>query len=250
MYQNDTTARILQTGNYLGLKFSDGWVFTHVLESERLDLKPWILLNDENEREPIPPNTSGTTDDEIRDEVNRRLVTPRDSEKDHIFQIAVGIGESRIQLYPQFGRDSTPNLAGGAEPGDPQVPLNGYDSPYNQPTERGEFFLINDMDDFALQAYNPTDEPLEGRISIHVNKFKYAVLEDRSTMKGFLQGQIPWKDHIMGLGSRNNDQIRAPGWFTERFGDNIFTTEEILSFEGGQNGSGRPNLPELSGGGN
>lgn len=250
MYDEYNNNRILQTGNYLGLKFSDGWVFLHVLESERIDLKPWILYNQNNEREAIPPRTAGSEDDEIKDEVNRHLVTPRDRERDQIFQLQVGIAEDRIQLYPQFGRDSNPNLVGGAEPGDPQVPVDGFDSPYNDPSERGEFFSLNDIDDFALQAYNPTDEPLEARISFHVNKFRYAVLEDRGMMRGFLQGQIPWKDHIMGLGASQNDQIRAPGWFTERFGDNIYTTEEILNYSGnGGSGMNTNRLPDVTGGG-
>ena len=115
----------------------------------------------------------------------------------------------------------------------------------------GEFFTLNDMDNFALQAFNPTSEPLEGRISIHVNKFKYAVLEDRGLMRGFLQGQVPWKDHIMGLGADSNDQLRAPGWFTERFGNNIYSTEEILSYQGSGGGTSSTNrLPDVRGGGN
>lgn len=250
MYDEYDNNRLLRTGDYVGLKFEQGWAFMHVLETETIDLKPWILLNEEEEREAIPPGEAGSRDDEIRDEVNRRLVSPRDSNKNQVFQIQVGIGEDRMQLYPTFGRDRAPNLTGGAEPGSPQVPVTGYDSPYNDPSKRGEFFKLNNLEDLALQAYNPTSEPLEARISVSVNKFTYAVLEDIDMMRGFLQGQIPWKSHTVGLGVRTNDQLKAPGWFMQRFGDEVLTTTEILESGNDVGTRAAGEVPDLQGGGN
>lgn len=220
--------RVLQVGNYVGLKFEEGWWFLHVLENEYIELKPWILMNEDNEREPIAPQTAGSPDDEIVDAVERQLVTPRSNEQNLVFQLMVGASPSRMQVYPIYGRDRRPNLVGGAEPGSPQVPISGYDSPYNNPSKFGEFFTVNGISDLQLQAYNPMDEPAEARISFGVNKFKYAVVDDINTMRGFIQGQAPWRSHVMGLGAQRNDQVRAPSWLMDNFGDAVMSTREIL----------------------
>lgn len=232
MQDENTNHRLLQTGNYAGLKFEDGWLFIHVLETEYIELKPWILMNQDEERAPIAPGEEGSPDDEIRDSVERRLITPDTNERNLIFQNFVGVAPSRMQIYPIYGRDGVPNLAGGAEPGKPQVPITGFDSPYNNPCSQAEFFTLEGISDLSLQAYNPMDEEAEARISFHVNKMKYAVIDDMEQMRGFLQGQIPWRAHTIGLGAQNNDQRRAPSWLTDKFGDVMYSTQEIL--ESGQ----------------
>lgn len=219
--------RQVETGNYVGLKFDDGWMFLNVLEVERIDLKPYVLYNEDNEREEIAPRTAGTTDDEIIDELGRQLVEPNDSAKELMFQVLVGVAPSRMQVYPMYGRNRAPNLRGGAEPGDPQVPLTGYDSPYNNPSLQGEFFTTNDMNTLQLQAYNPMDEPKEARLSMYVNKFRYTVVENVDLMRSFIDGQVPFRSHPMGLGAKNTDQLSTPGWIESRFGDVILTTREI-----------------------
>ena len=219
--------RQVETGNYVGLKFDDGWMFLNVLEVERIDLKPYVLYNEDNEREEIAPRTAGTTDDEIIDELGRQLVEPNDSAKELMFQVLVGVAPSRMQVYPMYGRSRAPNLRGGAEPGDPQVPLTGYDSPYNNPSLQGEFFTTNDMNTLQLQAYNPMDEPKEARLSMYVNKFRYSVVENVDLMRSFIDGQVPFRSHPMGLGAKNTDQLSTPGWIESRFGDVILTTREI-----------------------
>lgn len=244
MQDENPNHRLLQTGNYAGLKFEEGWFFIHVLETEFIELKPFILLNENNEREAIAPATAGTTDDEILDRVERELVTPRKNERNLIFQNFVGVAPSRVQLFPVFGRDRSPNLVGGSEPGNAQVPLNGYDSPYNNPSAQGELFTTEGMNDMKLQAYNPMEEETEVRVSFHVNKLKYAVIDDLNRMGGFLRGEIPWRSHSVGLGAQTNDQVRAPSWMLDKFGDAIYTTREILEDTSGGNGESSPQLGE------
>ena len=244
MQDENPNHRLLQTGNYAGLKFEEGWFFIHILETEYIELKPYILMNETNERDEIAPEMAGSADDEILDQVERQLVAPRRNERNLLFQNFVGVAPSRMQLYPVFGRDRSPNLVGGAEPGNPQVPLNGYDSPYNNPSVQGELFTAEGINDLKLQAYNPMDEAAEARVSFHVNKLKYAVIDDLSRMGGFLRGEIPWRSHAVGLGAQTNDQVRAPSWMLDKFGDAIYTTREILedTDNGGENQ--RPRLGE------
>lgn len=230
MHNQNQDGRLLRSGHYLGLKFEEGWFFAHVLETEVVELKPWILLNESDNREPISATTAGSTDDEIVNTAGRQLVEPDDDEKNLLFQLLVGVAPSRVQIFPQFGRDNAPNLNGGAEPGKPQVAFNGYDSPYNNPSEQGEIVTLTAMNDLALQAYNPMTEETEARVSFHVNKIEYAAVEDRSVMKAFLQGQVPFHDHSMGL-SVDSEQLGAPGWLNDKFGDLVLTTEEILNFQ-------------------
>lgn len=251
MQDENPRHRVLKTGNYAGLKFQEGWFFIHVLETEFIELKPWILLNENNNRAEIAGETAGSADDEVVDEVERHLVTPDSNEQNLVFQIMVGVAPSRMQLYPVFGRDRAPNLAGGAEPGDPQVPLSGEDSPYNNPSTQGEIFTVNGIGQLQLQAYNPMPEPAEARVSFHVNKMKYAVVDNVEVMADFIQGTRPFRDHSMGLGAQTNEQLRAPTWLMDRFGDVVMTTQEILEqaeTEGGQmNGSNvRDRLPDTN----
>lgn len=241
MHDYNFRNRLLKTGHYVGLKFQEGWFFAHVLETEYIELKPWILMNENDERDAIAGETAGSEDDEILDHVERQLVTPRDNEQNLIFQLFTGIAPSRMQIYPFFGRDRSPNLTGGATPESHQVPLSGYDSPYNNPTAQSELVTVNSMDDLALQAYNPMDEESEARVSFHVNKIHYAAVEDPNVMRGFIQGQIPFRDHPMGLAAQKNEQLRAPGWMKSRFGDLIKSTSEIIEESDGTaspNGSG------------
>lgn len=228
MQDENPNHRVLKTGHYAGLKFEEGWFFIHVLETEFVELKPWILLNENQNRDVIAANTAGSTDDEIVDEVERHLVTPRTNEQNLVFQLMVGVAPSRMRIYPLFGRDRSPNLTGGAEPGSPQVAFDGFDSPYNNPSTQAEFFTLNGTDQLQLQAFNPMSEPAEARVSFHVNKMKYAVIDDVGVMADFIQGRKTFRDHTMGLGSQTNEQLRAPGWLMDKFGDVVMTTQEIL----------------------
>lgn len=221
--------RLLESSNYLGLKFKQGWWFLQVLETEFIELKPWTLLNENGVRDAIAAQTAGSQDDEITDSRDRHYVVPRDDEQNLVFQVQYGIAPSRMQIYPFYGRDRAPNLRGTAEPGELQVPISGFDSPYNSPTQQSEFYTVNDMEFPSLQPYNPMDEPAEAKLSFHVNKLKYAVIEDIGTQRAFLQGQLPCRLFPMGLGAQERDQIRAPQWLTDAFGTSVRETETILN---------------------
>lgn len=243
MRDNNRGPNFLGTGDYLGLEFADaGWWFTHVIQTEEIELKPWILLNENENRDVIAAETAGSEDDLFKDTVGREFIVPNDDEKNMIFQVRFGIAPSRMQIYPFFGRDRSPNLRGTAEPGEPQVAFTGFDSPYNNPTRQAEIFTINSMSQPSLQAYNPMPEDEEARVSVHVNKIKYATIEDKDLMKAMIQGQVPFREHPMGLGAQKQDQIKAPGWLQDNFADVMHTTEEILASGESSNTPGR-NLP-------
>lgn len=238
MKKTKQEAGILRAGHILGIKYAEGWWFNQILETEFIELKPWILLNENENRDVIAANTAGSEDDEIRDTLDRNYILPDDQEQNLIFQIQFGVAPSRMQIYPFFGRDRSPNLEGNAEPGEPQVPLTGFDSPYNNPSEQSEIFTINQQEFPSLQAYNPMQTAEEARVSFHVNKMKYATIEDKGVMKAILQGNQPAKLHSAGLGAQRRDQLSVPSWLNDHFGENIHSTEEILNANEDSNGNG------------
>lgn len=240
MRDKDENGSTLLTGQFLGLKFASGWLFTRILETEFIELKPWILLNESENRAEIAPATAGSEDDEVVDALDRHFLVPEENEQNLIFQVKYGIDPSRMDIYTIFGRDRSPNLVGTAEPGSPQVPVNGFDSPYNDPSEQTELFVLNSQEFPSFQAYNPMDEAEEARLSFHVNKMKYAVVTDMNIMKAMLQGQQPAKLHPMGLGAQRRDQLSVPAWVNRNFGEHIHTTEEILTHESQRQSANQP----------
>jgi len=199
-----------------------------VLGTSQLELKPWILLNGSGNRAAISAQSSGNLD-EIQDNTSRKLLEPNDSERNLIFQILVGVEPSRMQLFPFFGRDQNLGLEDAIAPGEDELWINGFDSPYNNPSQQSEVLYVNDMERFKLQAYNPMDEADEARVSFHINKVRYATITDVNMMKAILQGQVPSHKHMMGLGTQDRYQLKVPEWLNDTFGEHIRTTEEILS---------------------
>lgn len=233
MAYNTLQDELLKTGHYVGLKFSDGWFFAHILETEYLELRPWIPYNENGERAELAPGEAGVPqDNEIRDLSDREIITPRENERELMFQTFMGISPSRLQVFPYFGRNGRPNLVGGSEPGKNQVAIDGYDSPYNNPTRQSEVITLNNMADLSIQPYNPTSQPVDPRLSFHINKFKFAAIENVELMKSFIEGQVNFRDNVVGIGARSSEQEPTPGWLQKNFGDIIYTTEEILEFTG------------------
>lgn len=232
MQKDNNTGNPLKMGHFLGLKFDEGWWFTRILERQYTELKPWILLNENGNREPIAPQTAGSEHEEIQTPSGSHILNPDQSDQNLIFQVQVGLAPSRTVVYPIFGRDRHPNLERMDEPGENMVPVTGYDSPYNNPSTQLELFNIHGTERTSLQPYNPTDESLEAKASFHVNKMRYATVTDKGLMKAMIQGQQPAKLYQMGLGVENNEQMTTPGWLADMFGDHIYTTEELLKYDG------------------
>lgn len=245
MHTPNNYTGMLEPGHFLGVKFSEGWLFFHVLEREFIELKPWILMNENENRDVIAAETEGVEDDKIQDTQGREYVVPDSKDRNLLYQVRFGVAPSRMQVYPIFGRDRSPNLIQNSEPGEPEVPVTGFDSPYNAPTQQSEFLTFNAQELPALQAYNPMSEAKEARLSFHINKMKWAVVEDVGLMRAMLQGLQPAKLHAAGLGAKRRDQLSPPAWLTDRFGNQMKTTKEILeSGDDAQTGGRNVSIPD------
>lgn len=249
--------RFLTTGHFLGLKFSEGWWFTNILETEFSEIKPFTLNNENGNKAAIAAQTAGN-EDRIQDSSSNDIIIPDDDEKQLIFQTLFGIRPARAQVFFLSGRNRNRAIQDYDEPGDLAPIVNGLDSPYNNPNPQAfEMFTINDIAAPKLEAFNPMDEAKEVKVSIHVEQLKYATITDIDMMRAFLEGQINAKLQPAGAaGSLRQTQVRAPTWLQNAFGEHIKTTEEIFkqstkrSVPEQQNGSDSslPEVPGLSGG--
>jgi len=232
--QRDT--RLLDTGDRVGLKFNNGWWFLQVVGTEYVELKPWILLNENNNRAKIAAQTAGSDSDSIETPLSQKLLEPNKDRRDTVFQILYGVAPSRMQVFELYGRNRDTSLENYDQPGDPAAYLNGFDTPYDNPSGTSETFYVNAMSPLRLQAYNPMDTAKEAKISFHVQKLRYNVITNEGLMKAMLQGQVPAKLSMMGGGVSDADQVDMPDWIKESFGNYTYTTNEILSYS--QSGSG------------
>lgn len=245
MRQNQRDSRMLKPGMFAGLKFDEGWWFIQVVGTEYVEAKPITLQNEDETRGPIAPETAGVTTDQIEDSQGRQILEPDDSERNIINQIMYGVAPSRMQVFTLYGRDRNEALQDYDQPGHPGPYVNGFDSPYNNPTRESEIFYVNSMSPLRLQAFNPMSEANEAKLSVHVNKLRYTTVTDQSLMKAMLQGQQPARLSMMGEGVQNRDQVGIPTWLNEAFGEEIYTTDEILSDETGPGGNLPTNAADL-----
>lgn len=224
-------SRFLREANFLGLKFDEGWWFVQIVGAEYNEVKPWILPNENGNRAEIAPQTAGDDETNVVDANDNRILEPDDDERNTIHQVLYGIAPSRMQVFQLYGRNRNRAVQSYDRPRDPAGYITGFDSPYDNPSDQSETFLINSMSPLRLQAFNPMDEPMEARLSLHVNKLRYTVVTDRSLMKAMLQGQVPCSFAMMGGGAQDSDQVGVPSWLNSTFGEDIYSTRSILDAE-------------------
>lgn len=238
MQHKQHESRFLKSGHYAGLQFDDEWWFVQIVGTEYEEVKPWILVNENGNRDVLAPNTAAVDNQNITDTNENLILEPDDQDRNIIHQILFGVAPSRMQVFRLFGRERNNAVQDYDEPGDPAAYVTGFDSPYDNPSPQTEIMYINSMAPLRLQAYNPTDTELEARVSFHINRLKYVTITDKALMKSMLQGQQPAHFSMMGLGVQDNDQVGVPTWLNEAFGEHLYTTQEILSHEGNSSGDG------------
>jgi hypothetical protein len=239
-------SRFLREGNFLGLKFDEGWWFVQIIGTEYNEVKPWVLQNENGNRAEIGAQTASVENDEIQDANANNILEPEESERNLIHQVLYGIAPSRMQVFQLYGRNRPRAVQNYDRPRDPGAYISGDDSPYDNPSDQSEAFLINAMSPLRLQAFNPMDEAMEARLSFHVNKLRYTVITDRSLMKAMLQGQVTASFGMMGGGAQDSSQVGVPSWLDNAFGEDIYSTREILDADTG-GGEDEPPLTRSAG---
>jgi len=227
---------MVEPGHFVGLKFDSGWWFIQAIGTEYVEVKPWVLENEDENRDVVGAGEAGVNTQNIVDTNNNKILEPNDEDRNIVHQVFYGVEPSRMQVFSLFGRDRNKALENYDEPGEPGVFFDGFDSPYNHPDPKTEVFYVNSMAPLRFQPYNPMDEPAEARLSFHVNKIRYTTVTDMGLMKAMLQGQQPAKLEMMGLGVQDSDQVGVPSWTRDAFSEHIHTTREILDSDENSNG--------------
>lgn len=232
MHYRNKENRFIKAGQRAGLKFESGWLFLQAVGTEFINFKPVVLQNEDGDRAPIGAQTAAVTTDEILDSNDNKVLEPDDNDRNTVFQIMYGIAPSRMQVFRLYGRERNEALEDYDEPEDPAPILTGFDSPYNNPTRESELWYVNDMAPLRFQAFNPMDEAKEAVLSFHVNKVRYQAITDRGLMKAMLQSQTPARLVNMGEGVQNRNQVPIPEWISQAFGEHVYSTTEILQYDG------------------
>lgn len=243
MHPAQKDGRLEREGHFVGLKWDEGWWFIQVLGTSVEELKPWVLYDSNDNRDAIAGTTAGN-EDEFRDENNRLQLEPDDDERGLVFQILTGVWPSRATITPKYGREYNLGLEQSMNPGDDEIWISGFDSPYNNPGSQSEIYYVNDMSTLKFEAYNPMSESTEVRVSFLLNKLHYATVTDVNMMKGMLQNQVKSSKHMMGLGATSKDQLSVPQWLESAFGEHIKETSTILSQGNVNNISGNVSMRE------
>lgn len=240
MKQNPYDNGMVRAGQRVLLKFEEGYLGLQVIGAQFLELKSYTLKNSNGDREELAGGELGTSENIVSFlNSNEQILEPEDSSRDTAYQIQLGISPSRMELYPRFGRQRTIGSGGqDAAPGNSLTPFTGEDSPYNNPSEQTEIFYVNDMEPLKLQPYNPTSEPLEANISVHINKLHYGVIRNPVVLRGMLQGQTPARLAEVGLGEKRRDQLEAPSWVLNSFGENLYSAVDLINSDFDTSGDG------------
>lgn len=211
----------LKEGQFLGLRFFDGWTFFRVLGKEVTNLTPYQL---ESALTTGSTSTSwndipvSTTDD-------RNQLAPTREHKDQIYQIFYGISPSRAQIYWQYiSRQDRGCLVATRAEGGAVGHVDGEESPYRDPSIRSELFTLYDRSP-SFKAYNPTPDTIAVNMNFVVAKLYYFIVKNEQMIKDFLMGQRRCKFYTVGM--PGEDPVTIPSWLGELLGDVKKTPEEL-----------------------
>lgn len=201
----------LKEGQFLMLRFKQGWLGFRTMGREITNLTPYQL---ESSLATVTTSTSwddipvSTTDDRVQ-------IAPTREHKDQLYQVAYGISPSRAQIYEQFiSRQDRGSLVATRAEGGAVGHNDGEESPYRDPSIRTEFFSVYERSP-VFKAYNPTPDTIEVNMNFVIAKHFYYTIKTESLIKDFLTGQRRCKFYTMGM--PGEDPVSAPDWLAAQF---------------------------------
>lgn len=185
--------KFLDRGDLFGLEFRDGFIFYQVRAFEETHYQPHTQFGD------IDADSSYSNyqrlDDADGDDI---LFVP----KEDVFKIkhaAIGHKPSFIRRFTNYPEDevrlrSTPNL-GPPTTGDKFGYIDGYDSPYEQPTDAEELFIPSN-NHLNFNFYNPDEDQHAPTIQVMMRTYKVDPLnpnnkEDKNAIKAIVNPKTP-----------------------------------------------------------
>jgi hypothetical protein len=199
----------LNAGDFLALRFSDGYYCFRVMGKEMTNLKPY-----EMETALAAAGTSSSwTAIPVSSSNSSEQIQPTKEHKDQIYQVRYGVYPSRMQIYTQFiSRQDRGSLVGTRAEGGAVGHVDGEDSPYMEPTEVSEFFSLYERSP-VFKAYNPTPSTSVVDLNFKIAKLYYWTIKNRALLTKLLSAEKRCKFYTMGLPGEN--PMTAPTWLSD-----------------------------------
>lgn len=172
--------KFLDRNQLFGLRYKEGVVFLQVRELEDTQFKPFSGLED------IEASTSLDRGFQRLEDTNGDDILFVDSVTDKFKVIHVGIGQMptmvrRFTRYPENSAKlrTIPNIEIPST-SDPNAYVDGFDSPYDEPTDAEEL-VIPPGQHLAFDFFNPDTDDHEPILHIKMRKYVIEVLNPRGT---------------------------------------------------------------------
>ncbi len=164
--------KFLDTGDLFGLRYSEGIVFCEVDSWEQIKFAPFEFQGEVN---PQTNTQFEVIEDDSSDEI---LFSERRSKM--VKHVGIGHKPARLRRYTNYPESEIRlrriNNIGAPSPGDNFGYVDGYDTPYNNPTDAEELVIPPGQSlDFAF--YNPTTEAQVPTLNILMRQYRINPLD-------------------------------------------------------------------------
>ena len=199
----------LKPGHFLGVAFQEGPVFFRITGREIMSYEPYEVGAVQ------AGNTSGWF--VPQDDRGNRILEP-EREK-YILHSYVGVAPEEAEVYLNF----PPRVARFSLIGTRQVPgktkwIDGVNSPFEEPNERGE--LISFVDLYPeFNVANPSSRDIYAMLDFEIAKYDFRIITDRDLVEKLIEGTKKCKFYTF------LQPYQMPDWLSR-----IVNTEGILDY--------------------
>lgn len=174
-------SKFLDSGDLFALKFQEGYVFLSVENREIAKYRPYSNLEDLGSQSNLSSGQQRLDEPNDSDDI---LYVPSDDDLT-VIHTGIGIKPHFIRMYTRYPEEegilgTIPNLAApSSRAGDPYGYVDGYDSPYDQPTDALELW-IPPKSHLSFDFYNPDVDQHEPILNIRMAEYKVNLVDPRS----------------------------------------------------------------------
>lgn len=183
----------LRNNNLLSIEFDDGFIFSRVINRKLFLYKPYVYgdVSSGNYTTPFKPQHR-----------NREIIYIDQSTPPRVIHFTVGIKPYSTRLYIKYPSgsapiNSIPNIeTASAEVGSDYSYIDGYISPFENPSELAEIF-VPPKTHIEFQLYNPEDYTVRPALNIYGMIYKLQLLDpngseyERKLIRKMAERSIP-----------------------------------------------------------
>ena len=208
----------MEEGQFLGLRFDDGFYFFRIMGKEMTNLKPYQIES------ALAAGATSTTWNTVQNSAtdSREQISPTKEHKDQIYQIRYGVSPSRMQVYYQYiSRQDRGSLVGTRVEGGAVGHIDGEENPFMEVGDNQDTNLFTIYERTPVfKAMNPTPSTSEVNLNFKIAKLYYTLINpkpnDAKKAKDIVS-KIMYGDRrctFSTMGMPGESQITAPTWLT------------------------------------